>query len=577
MDRKQIADILEDCATLLELKGENPFRCNAYRNAARAVQQLEGDLHELIESGGLKKVKGIGETMAQKIVELERTGTLEFYVRLRNEIPAGLIDMLRISGFGPKRIQQAYKELGIDSIAKLKVAAQDGSLAQLKGFGKKLVEKIVAGIDFLDRTGKRVLFPLAYQLALRLREALEGHPSVRRLEICGSVRRRRETIKDIDILVASSDPEPIMKQFVELPEVIKVVGHGPTKSSVLLLDGIQADLRVVSEKQFPFALHYFTGSKAHNVAMRARAQEFGLKLNEYELAGPKRSVDCPEEADIFAALGLDYIPPELREDTGEIDAAAEHRLPNLLSYDGLAGCFHCHTNASDGGNTLEEMANAAKELGLTYLGIADHSQTAAYAGGLTPDRVLEQFKKIDALNERLSGIRLFKGIESDILADGSLDYDDELLAQFDYVVASVHMPLNMTSEAMTARVIRAVENPYCTMLGHPTGRLLLRRDPFPIDMEAVLKACARTNTMIEINASPYRLDIDWLTCKRAKAMGVQVVINPDAHSTAGFDDLQFGIATARRGWLEAADVFNTRPLEEVIEELQRRRQAKPVG
>lgn len=567
MDRKEIAQVLEECATLLELKGENPFRCNAYRNAARAVQQMEADLHDVIEKGTLNKVKGVGDTMAQKITELVQTGNLEFYTKLKQEVPAGLVEMLRIQGFGPKRILQAYKELGVDTIDKLKQAVRDGSLSQLKGFGKKLVENIDKGISFLDKTGRRVLLPVAMDVALQIKESLEGHPAVQRIEICGSLRRGRETIKDIDILVASSDPDPIMKRFVELPGVVNVVGHGPTKSSVLFANGVPADLRVVSEKQFPFALHYFTGSKAHNVAMRARAQDQGLKLNEYELAGPKRSVDCKEEADIFEALGLEYIPPELREDTGEIEAAAKRALPNLIGFNSLAGCFHCHTNASDGGNTLEEMAKAAQDLGLTYLGIADHSQTAAYAGGLTPDRVLEQFDKIDRLNTKFNGFRLFKGIESDILADGSLDYDDELLARFDYVVASIHMPLNMSSERMTERVIRAVRNPYCTMLGHPTGRLLLQREAFPIDIEAVLKECAKHNTMIEINANPHRLDIDWLTCKRAKMLGVTVVINPDAHAVSGIADLHYGIYTARRGWLEAKDVFNTRPLDEVVKTL----------
>lgn len=567
MDRKDIARVLEDCATLLELKGENPFRCNAYRNAARAVLQIEGDLHEQIECGKLKSIKGIGSTMAEKITELCQTGQLEFHTRLKKEIPPGLVEMLRISGFGPKRIVQAYKELGIDTLEKLKAAAQDGSLSELKGFGKKLVENIVKGIEFLDRTGKRVLLPVALEVALQLTEALEGHPDVQRIEICGSLRRGCETIKDIDILVASSNPEPIMKRFIELPGVMNVVGHGPTKSSVLFENGVPADLRVVSEKQFPFALHYFTGSKAHNVAMRARAQDHGLKLNEYELAGPKRSIDCKEEEDIFEALGLEYIPPELREDTGEIEAALTRTLPKLIGYDDLTGCFHCHTNASDGGNTLEEMAQAAKGLGLKYLGIADHSQTAAYAGGLTPDRVRAQHERIDQLNKKFKDFRLFKGIESDILADGSLDYDEETLASFDYIVASVHMPLNMTSERMTERVIRAVRHPRCTMLGHATGRLLLQRDPFPIDIEAVLRECAKHNTMIEINASPHRLDIDWLTCKRAKALGVMVVINPDAHSTDGIAELRYGLSTARRGWLEAADVFNTRPLEEICKTL----------
>ncbi|MFO0948007.1 MAG: DNA polymerase/3'-5' exonuclease PolX [Planctomycetota bacterium] len=469
MDRKWVANILDDCGTLLELKGENPFRCNAYHNASRAVQKLEGDLEEMVARGELQKVKGIGSTMAEKIAELVQTGTLTFYTKLQAEIPPGLVDMLRISGFGPKRIRQAYAELGIDSIDKLRLACQDGRLAELKGFGEKLAGKILDGIAFLEKTGSRVLYPVALALAASLRETLEGHPAVQRMEICGSLRRGRETIKDIDLLIASDDPEPIMAQFVSHPDVIQIVGHGTTKSSVLLANGVPADLRVVTAKQFPFALHYFTGSKEHNVAMRARAQDRGLKLNEYELAGPKKSIDCTEEADIFEALGLDYIPPELREDTGELEAAAEHKLPKLVKLDDITGCFHCHTNASDGSASLEEMAEAAKSLGLKYLGIADHSQTAAYAGGLKPDRIRKQHEKIDALNAKYSGFKLYKGVESDILADGSLDYDEETLASFDYVVASIHSPLNMDEKSMTERVVRAIRHPRCTMLGHPTG------------------------------------------------------------------------------------------------------------
>lgn len=572
MDRKWIANILEDCGTLLELKGENPFRCNAYHNASRAIQRLEGNLEEMVARGELQKVKGIGSTMAEKVAELVQTGTLEFYTKLQAEIPPGLVDMLRINGFGPKRIRQAYAELGVDSIEKLRQACLDGRLAELKGFGAKLANKILDGISFLEKTGSRVLHPVALALAESLREALAGHPAVQRIEICGSLRRGRDTIKDIDLLVASDDPEPIMAQFVSHPDVLQIVGHGSTKSSVLLANGVPADLRVVTAKQFPFALHYFTGSKEHNVAMRALAQDRGLKLNEYELAGPKRSIDCAEEADIFLALGLDYIPPELREDTGEIAAAAEHALPKLIEFGDITGCFHCHTNASDGAATLEEMAEAARSLGLKYLGIADHSQTAAYAGGLKPDQIRKQHEKIDALNAKYSGFKLYKGVESDILADGSLDYDEATLASFDYVVASIHSPMNMDERTMTERVVRAIRHPRCTMLGHPTGRLLLQRDGFPIDMEQILVEAAKNDVMIEINANPHRLDLDWVFCKRAKALGVRLVINPDAHATDGIEDIRFGVSTARRGWLEAKNVFNTETPAKVAADLARRRE-----
>lgn len=573
MDRRQIAAILDECGTLLELKGENPFRCNAYHNAARAIEQLEGDLPGMVERGELTRVKGIGATMADKIAELVHTGRLSFHEALRGEIPAGLVEMLRISGFGPKRAHQVYAELGIDTIDRLKQACIDGSLAELKGFGQKMAGKILEGIAFLDKAGQRVLYPVALAFAERLRDALAGHPAIQRLEICGSLRRQRETIKDIDLLVASSDPEPIMKQFVEHPDVRQVVGHGPTKSSVVLVNGLAADLRVVSLEQFPFALHYFTGSKPHNVAMRARAQARDLKLNEYELAGPKGAVKCKDEADLFAALGLAYIPPELREDTGEIDAAAAGRLPALIDLKDVTGVFHCHTNASDGGATLEEMVAGARAAGYKYLGIADHSKSAFYARGLDADRVAEQHRQIDALNAKLKGFRVYKGIESDILADGSLDYDEATLAQFDYIVASVHQPLKMDEAAMTERVLKAIRHPRCTMLGHPTGRLLLQREPYPIDLEQILKAAAERGVFVEINANPHRLDLDWVFCKRAKALGVTLVINPDAHAVSGFQDVRFGVAAARRGWLEAGDVFNTLPPPAIAKALEERRAA----
>ncbi|QDU62894.1 DNA polymerase/3'-5' exonuclease PolX [Planctomycetes bacterium Pan216] len=568
MNRKEIAKVLDECGTLLELKGENPFRANAYHNASRAIQRLEGDLDDLLEQKKLGSVKGIGKTMVEKVEELVETGSLKFLEKLRGEVPSGLVEMLRINGFGPKRIHQAYKELGVDSVEKLKLAASDGRLAGMKGFGKKTAEKVLEGIAFLDESGRRVLYPVARELAERVMEALAGHPAIKRMTLCGSLRRGRATIKDIDLLVASDDSEPIMKQFVELPDVRQIVGHGSTKSSVVLDNGMACDLRVVADKHFPFAMHYFTGSKEHNVAMRARAQDYGLKLNEYELAGEKKNIACKEEEDIFAALDLDPIPPELREDTGEIAAAADKSLPKLLESGDLTGIFHCHTTASDGGATLEEMAAGAKAAGFGYLGLADHSQTAAYANGLSPERVREQQKKIDAFNAKSDGFRLFKGIESDILADGSLDYDEKTLESFDYVVASIHQPMNMSETEMTERICRAIRHPRCTMIGHLTGRLLLHRDGYPLDVETILREAAKHNTMIEINAHPWRLDLDWVNCKRAKALGVKVAINPDAHSVEGIDDTKYGVLTARRGWLEAGDVFNTLPVDEIAKRLR---------
>jgi DNA polymerase (family 10) len=401
-----------------------------------------------------------------------------------------------------------------------------------------------------------------------------------RAELCGSLRRRRETAKDIDILISSADAKPIMEAFVSLPEVMQVVAHGETKSSIVAAMTVDrekvilnADLRVVADECFPFALHYFTGSKEHNVRLRSRAIDQGLSLNEYGLKGEGRDVKCATEADIFAALGLEFIPPELREDTGEIEAAEKKKLPHLITVKNLRGVFHNHSTYSDGNASLEEMALAAKALGLEYFGIGDHSQSLRIARGLSPEMVKKQHREIDELNARLHGVRILKGIESDILDDGSLDYDDETLQSFDYVVASVHTGFNMSSEEMTARICKALAHPATTMLGHATGRLLLRRDGYKVDLDQVLKAAAKHGKMIEINAHPVRLDLDWIHVKRAKAMGIPLVINPDAHSTGELALIEFGIDVARRGWLEAADVFNTKPLAEVMKELNRRKAA----
>jgi DNA polymerase (family 10) len=583
MDKRQVATILDEIGTLLELQGENPFRCRAYAMAARAIDQLEENLADVVAAGRLAGIPGIGETLRDKITTLVTTGELPFYTDLKAKTPPGLLDMLRLPGVGPKKVKALYEELGIQDLESLKAACVAGRVAELRGFGAKTQLKILEGIEFLGRSAERVRIDEALELASRLLEGLREAPGIVRIELCGSLRRRKETIKDVDILVSSSKPGPIMDRFVGLPGVVQVVGHGPTKSSVVVEHDLgqgrrltmNADLRVVTDAQFPFALHYFTGSKEHNIAMRARAQEHDLKLNEYELVGPKRSIACKEEADIYQALGLDYIPPELREHTGEFEAAAEHRLPALVEPDDLTGTFHCHTTWSDGTATVREMAQAAQKLGFKYLGIADHSQSLTVAYGLTPDRVREQQAEIDEVSGRLKGFKIFKGTECDILADGRLDFDDAVLATFDYVVASVHSHFNQTQEEMTARIIKAIRNPRVTMLGHATGRLLLRRDSYKVDLEAVLQAAAQQGTLVEINAHPQRLDIDWLQCKRAKALGVQLVINPDAHGMKDIAYTRFGVDVARRGWLEKKDVFNTQSPAQITKALAARAQITP--
>jgi len=576
MDREQVAAVLAEIGTLLELQGENKFKVNAYINGARAVQQMEGDLADAVRNDALRGIPGIGDTLREKITTLVTTGKLPFHEKLKAEIAPGLVEMLKIPGLGPKKVMALRDQLGIDTLDKLRLACEGGSVAKLKGFGVKTQDKILEGLTFVEKIGGRVRLDQAEYVATGIIEGLKGLPGVRRLEVCGSIRRRKETVKDIDLLVSSDDAGPIMERFVSLPGVINVTGQGPTKSSVIMqrttasgaVITMNADLRVVPEANFPFALHYFTGSKEHGIAMRQRAITQGLKFNEYELAGEGRSVSAKDEADIFAGMGLAYIAPELREGTGEMDAAEKGTLPRLIERTNIKGVFHNHTTYSDGANTLEEMALAAKALGLEYLGLGDHSQSLTIANGMPPERLLKQMKEIDALNKKLDGIRLFKGSEVDILQDGSLDYDDELLGKLDYVVASVHTYFAQPKEEMTARIIRAIRHPLVTMLGHATGRLILRRDAYQVDLDRVLEAAAEAGTMIEINADPHRLDLDWVHCKRARALGVKLVINPDAHSTAGLANYRYGVDVARRGWLEAGHVFNTLGADDVARELR---------
>lgn len=575
MEKAEVAAILDEIATLLELQGENPFRARAYATAARTISQLETNLADVIAAGKLGEIPGIGETLRDKITTLVTTGSLPFYDDLRAKTPPGLLALLHLPGVGPKRIKLLYEQLGIDNLDKLKTAAETDRIAKLKGFGAKTQANILQGIAFLSEGAGRVRIDQALAVAEMLLDGMRPVKGIQRMELCGSLRRRKETVGDIDILVSAADAGPIIEHFVKLPQVQRIAGQGDTKASVVVaaFDGdshrvvMNADLRVVRDEQFAFALNYFTGNKDHNVALRQRAIERGLKLNEYELSGPKKNVACKNEEELYAALGLDYIPPELREHTGEIEAAENHTLPTLLELKQLHGVFHCHTNASDGKATLEEMAEAARAHGYKYLGIADHSQSLGVANGLSPERVKQQRKQIAALNEGMKGFHVFSGTECDILGDGTLDYDDELLAGFDYVVASVHTLFNQPQEEMTRRIVRAVSHPRVTMLGHATGRLLLRREAYHVDLEAVLQAAARHGTMIEINANPYRLDIDWVHCKRARQLGVQLVINPDAHSTDDFDFVRFGVDVARRGWLGKDNVFNTKTLAQVTKAL----------
>lgn len=576
MDRRDIVDVLEEIGTLLELKGENAFKVRAYQNGARALETLDGDLGELIESSSLTKVKGIGEALAKKIITLHETGELTYYTELKESVPGGLLEMLEIPGMGAKKIKALHEELGVDSIASLQEAAEEGKVAGLSGFGKKSQEKILQGIEKREAYAARHYWPEAAAVAEPILEGLRDLEAVERAEVAGSFRRRADTVGDLDFIVASEDPEPVMDWFTGQDAVESVTARGSTKSSVRFEGGLQADLRVVPPAQFTFALHHFTGSKDHNVAMRQRALSRGYSLSEWglfdketdfgETPPPERrsAVEAEDEAELFSFLGLNFIPPELREGLDEIGTMEEREAPELIRLDDIRGVFHNHTTASDGRHSLEEMARAAADRGWEYLGFADHSKASFQANGLDEERVETQRRKIEAYRD--SGdcpIHLFTGIECDILPDGSLDLEDAVLESLDYVVVSVHSSMTQSEAEMTKRLIRAIEHPLSTMVGHLTGRILLRREGYAVNVGKVIDAAVANDTLIELNAHPSRLDMEWRHWKRAVEKGLLCVINPDAHEKEGFGVMRSGINAARKGWLRKEDVLNTRSLADV--------------
>ncbi len=565
MDKNKVADILDEIGTLLELKGENPFKTRAYGNAARTLRGLTEDLHQLVVENRLREIKGIGDALSLKIIELVTTGRLKYYEDLRRTFPAGLMEMLRIPGFGPKKAKRLFEELRIGSIDELEKACKEDRLSGLEGFGAKSQQKILEGIQQIRQFSGRHLFHIAAQAAIPLYEAVKKHPKVIRAELAGSLRRNKETIKDIDIVASckDSDREAIFEFFIKQPGVQSVIAKGETKSSVLLENGIPADLRLLKDVQFPYLLHHFTGSAEHNIAMRGYAQKLGIKVSEHGLFRGEKLIPCKTEAEIFAALGMQYVPPEMREDMGEIEAALNNAIPDLIEKKDLRGVLHCHSTHSDGANTIGEMAEACKARGFEYLGISDHSMSVYYANGLQPARVKAQHKEIDKLNAAMKGFHIFKGTECDILPDGRLDYPDEVLASFDFVIASIHSSMNMTEEKATQRLIKAMQHPAVRMLGHPTGRLLLGRDGYPINHRKVIDAAAELGVCIEINASPQRFDLDWRYCKYARDQGVMISINPDAHTRDGIDDIFYGVGIARKGWLRKKDVLNTKTAKEI--------------
>ena len=580
MDKDKVAEILVEIGTLLELKGENPFKTRAYVNGARTIEGLTEPLAKLVAEKRLGEIKGIGAALEQKITELVETGKLKYYDELKASIAPRLIEMLEISGLGPKKIQAMHKQLGVDSIEKLEAACKAGKVAELDGFGEKTQANILEGIARKRTYASKHLLSDAWLAAEPLLEDLRSQPDVIRCSTAGSLRRFKEIIGDIDLLASSKNAAGVIEFFVSQPGIVKILARGETKASVILEGGLQCDLRVVSDAEFPFALAYFTGSKEHNIVMRQRAIARGLRLNEYGLFKSKEEtrdakllVPCKTEEDIFANLDLAFVTPELREDHGEFSAAEKDALPKLVEWSDLKGALHNHSNWSDGHNTLEEIAEFMENLGLAYWAITDHSKASFQANGLDAKRLREQILEIKKLNEknaaRGSEFRLLTGSEVDILKDG-LDFDDDVLAELEVVVASLHVPSGSEAEN-TKRLIRAAENPFVHMLGHLTGRLLLEREPYPVNVRAVIDACAATGTWIELNCNPYRLDLDWRHWPYAISKGVKCVVNPDAHRNTHAGFLRLGAGVARKGWLKKSDVMNTLTPAKLREALKQKR------
>ena len=572
MDKRDlIADVLKKIAILLELKGENAFKIRAYRTGSEIVETYSGDLLKLALKNELENIKGIGTALAKKIHELATTGKLEYFENLKSEFPESIFDLFTISNLGPKKIKLLYDQLGIDSISKLKQSCESGHVEGIPGFGNKSVSKILDSISFHEENANTFRLGDVAPIAESILEFLRSHPDTDQASIAGSYRRGKEILHDLDFIVSTRSPESIIHSFINMDTVAETISHGSTKSSIRLDNGLQCDLRAVSNAEYPFTLNYFTGSKAHNIQVRALALKKGYKLNEYGLI-PKTdkksystiSESIHTESDLYQALGLKMIHPCLRENSGELEAAENNKLPKLVTLENLRGTFHNHTTASDGKNTLEEMASAAKDLGMQYLGISDHSKSSVQANGLSTEQLLSQIKEIQSLNDSSSNdFRIFSGIECDILKDGTLDYEDEILSKLDYCIASIHSSFSLPEKEMTSRIIKAIENPNVTMIGHLTGRLLLIRKPYAVDVSKIIDACASNHTHIEINANPHRLDMDWRWWRQAKDKGVKCSINPDAHRIEHFQFLHFGIKIAQKGWLGPNDVINCLPLNEI--------------
>jgi DNA polymerase (family 10) len=572
LDKKAVAQVLEQIAAFLELKSENPFRIRAFRTAARAITSFPGDLRQSIEDGSLASAKGVGPATLQIVTELVGTGRASILEDLREQIPSGLVEMLEISGLGVAKIRQIHEVLGIDSLPELEAAAHDGRLAKLPRFGPRTSENILKAIAFLRKASAYRLTHHAIEEAEGLRQALARLPGVISATTAGDVRRRSEIVKDLVIvLVADSSPAELFRRLGELPGVHEFAGQDERRLTLRFAGGASAQIVATTPVNAGAVLVQATGSEGHLRELATWADEKGFAFNGAALWRGSQFVATPDEETFYQALGLSLIPPELREGKGEVGVAARHALPQLVEQRDLKGFLHCHTSYSDGSATVEQLALACKAAGYEYLGVTDHSQAAAYAGGLQPDDLARQADEIDAVNSRLGGFRVLKGIEADILQDGQVDYDERVLQRLDFVIASVHSRFNMGEKEMTARMLTAMDNPYLTILGHPTGRLLLSRDPYPVDLDAIIEKAAEKGIALEINADPHRLDLDWRIARQARDRGVTISIGADAHSVAGLSYVEYGIGMARKGWLRAEDILNARPVGEFVANARRRR------
>jgi len=570
-DKEYAVKILEEIAVLKELHGANVFEVRAFQNGARALETDPRDLKALIDTGELEKIKGVGKGSISRIVrELYQTGESEEHAKLRAPFPDSLFQLFDIPGLGPRKIKTLYEKLEIKSMAELELACRENRIAGLEGFGEKTQANFLKQIEHLKKTQGHYLLDDALMECEKIVAYLKKSPSAKEVTVAGSVRRSKEIVRDLDILVSTDEPARIHEAFTQYTEADDVSSHGDTKSSIILRAGMQCDLRTVTEEEYPYALLYFTGSKEHNVELRTIAKKKGLKVNEYGIFKGEKKIACRSEKEIYEALGFSYVPPEARENSGEIELASEQAFPKLVEGKDIKGVFHVHSTYSDGKASLEDMIREAERLEYEYVGISDHSQSAKYAGGLDAEKIKKQFKEIDSLQKKFK-IRIFKGIESDIKNDGSLDYDEKTLRDFDFVIGSVHSGYQMKEKEMTERLRRVMENKYLTFLGHMTGRLLLGRKGYPLDMKFLFEKSVEYGVTIELNAQPRRLDPDWRMCHSARKKGVKFSIHPDAHSVQGLSNVKLGVGIARKAWLEKKHVMNTLPLAKMEQFLKARR------